>query len=225
MTAAGDLTPVEHRLPVTRSARVYTLGNLSAPEAWVVLHGYGQLAGRFARQFTAIAGPQRAVVAPEALNKFYVDPPRPGGPPAAERKVGTTWMTREDRDAEITDYVSYLDRVRAQMVPQAQRVTALGFSQGVATACRWIALGSVQVQRLILWAGPVPNDLDLKRVAERTNGVSVEIVLGDRDEFAGYRNIDVELAALRDAGVTYNMVRFDGGHVIDAATLSALAKA
>jgi predicted esterase len=204
---------------------VYTLGDLSAQEAWVVLHGYGQLAGRFVRQFSAIAGPERAVVAPEALNKFYVDPPRPGGPPAAERKVGTTWMTREDRDAEISDYVAYLDRVRAQMVPQAQRVTVLGFSQGVATACRWIALGSAQVQRLILWAGPVPNDLDLQLIAKRTNGMRVEIVLGDRDEFAGYRNIDAELAALREAGVDYQMVRFDGGHVIDAATLGTLANA
>jgi predicted esterase len=221
----GDLTPTEHRLTITRSARVYALGAVSAPDAWVVLHGYGQLAGRFLRQFAPIAGQERAIIAPEALNKFYVDPPRPGGPPAAERKVGTTWMTREDREAEIADYVAYLDRVRAQIVPQAQRLTVLGFSQGVATACRWLALGTASIQRLILWAGPIPNDLDLRLLARRAEGLVVEIVLGSQDEFAGFRNVAEELALLREAGVNYHMVRFDGGHSIDAGVLAGLASA
>jgi predicted esterase len=225
VTAPEKPTPTETRLRITRSARVYTLGNVGAEEAWIVLHGYSQLARRFVRQFSQIAGDNRAVVAPEALNRFYVDPPRPDGPPAAERRVGTTWMTREDRDAEIADYVAYLDRVRTEIVPQAQRVTVLGFSQGVATACRWVALGTSLVERLILWAGPVPNDLDLSLLAKRSNGMRVEIVLGTHDEFARFRKIDEELALLREAGVVYSHVSFEGGHMIDSATLTSLANA
>jgi predicted esterase len=225
----GDLgvTPgverIEHRLTTERSARVYTLGDPTAADAWIVLHGYGNLAGRFIGQFASIASAHRVVVAPEALNRFYLDAPRPGGPSAEERRVGTTWMTREDRDAEIKDYVAYLDRVRSDIVPHAQRLTVLGFSQGVATACRWVALGSAAVHRLILWAGPVPADLDLSRLAARVQGVSVEVVLGSRDEFAASRKLDDELAVLHEAGVPHRVVRFDGGHTIDQTVLARLA--
>ena len=215
-------SPTEHRLTTERSARVYTLGDPAAADAWIVLHGYGHLAGRFIGQFASIAGPDRVIVAPEALNRFYLDAPR-GGPPAEERRVGTTWMTREDRDAEIHDYVAYLDRVRSSIVPNAQRVTVFGFSQGVATACRWIALGSAVVQRVILWAGPAPTDLDMKRLAARMDGLTVEIVLGSRDEFAGARKLESELALLHEAGVQHRVVRFDGGHTIDQTVLASLA--
>lgn len=217
--------PQLHRLAVQRSARVYTLGAAAAPDAWVALHGYGQLAGRFISQFATIAGPQRAIVAPEALNRFYVDAPRPGGPAAAERRVGTTWMTREDRDAEIADYVAYLDRVQREIVPDAQRVTVFGFSQGVATACRWLALGKAAMHRIILWAGPIPPDLDYRQLATRAAGIPIEIVIGSQDEFAGTRNIDEELAQLREAGVQHSLIRFDGGHTIDKGVLARLATA
>lgn len=204
---------------------MYTLGALSAPDAWIALHGYGQLAERFIRHFGTIAGPQRAIVAPEALNRFYVDAPTPGGPSAAERRVGTTWMTREDREAEISDYVGYLDRVRSEVVPKAQRVTLFGFSQGVATACRWLALGAAPLDRVILWAGPIPHDLDFRQLAERANGVPLEIVLGSQDEYAAGRNLDAELIQLREAGVQHRVIRFDGGHRIDQGVLARLAAA
>ncbi len=222
MGDAGVL-PTEHRVTTERSARVYTLGEPTASDAWIVLHGYGHLAGRFIGQFASIAGPQRVIVAPEALNRFYLDAPRPGGPTADERRVGTTWMTREDRAAEINDYVAYLDRVRRSIVPDAQRVTLLGFSQGVATACRWVALGSAALHRVILWAGPAPADLDMKRLAARVPGITVEIVIGNRDEFAGARKLDDELALFREAGVPHRVVRFDGGHTLDQTVLTDLA--
>lgn len=219
----SDVTADEHRLAVERSARVYTLGAPTAPDVWVVLHGYGQLAARFIKHFAVLAGQHRAVVAPEALNRFYLDAPRVGGPTAAERRVGTTWMTREDRDAEIADYVAYLDRVCSVIAPNAQRLTVLGFSQGVATACRWVALGTAPVQRLILWAGPVPPDLDARRLAQRMGSTPIEIVLGSKDELAGARVVDDELALLSEAGVLHRLVHFDGGHTIDPAVLARLA--
>ncbi|MGH7710969.1 MAG: alpha/beta hydrolase [Gemmatimonadaceae bacterium] len=218
----GSTAAVEHRLSVKRSARIYTLGAVGAADAWIVLHGYGQLAGRFIGHFSAIAGPQRSIVAPEALNRFYLDPPRPGGPSAEERRVGTTWMTREDRDAEIADYVAYLDSVRRSIVPDAQRVTLLGFSQSVATACRWFALGTTPLERLILWAGAVPPDLDLGLLGQRTDGSPLDIVLGTRDKF-GTRVMEEGLGRLREAGVQYRLIRFDGGHTIDSDVLARLA--
>ncbi len=49
-------------------------------------------------------------------------------------------MTKEDRENEIADYVDFLDAVFGEVVTPGARVTVLGFSQGVATAARWLAL-------------------------------------------------------------------------------------
>ena len=89
----------EHRVATTRLARVQSLGDVAgAAELWIVLHGYGQLAADFLAPFKAIAGADRAVLAPEALNRFYKERDSSAG--HAGRPVGATWMTREDRDAE-----------------------------------------------------------------------------------------------------------------------------
>jgi predicted esterase len=222
---AGDSVPVEHRVTVERSARVYTLGNTQAADAWVVLHGYGQLAARFIGHFAKIAGPERVVVAPEALNRFYFELPRVGGPPAAERRVGAAWMTREDREAEIADYVAYLDRMLPSVAPEARTVTVLGFSQGVATALRWVALGSTSVQRLILWAGPSPPDLDLQRLGDRLAGARVHVVVGERDPIGVAGELEKQLDALEQVGIQTEITQFEGGHTLDAAVLAQLASA
>ena len=49
----------EHHLPVSRTARYFTIGDRTQAlrELWFVCHGYGQLAGRFIRHFESIAGP------------------------------------------------------------------------------------------------------------------------------------------------------------------------
>src|SRR5439155_5746399 len=104
-------TAREPRIDVRRTARYYALGpdDHSACELWFVLHGYGQLAAQFVRLFETLDDGTRRIVAPEALNRFYLIGAETA--PAADRPVGATWMTREDRDHEIEDYLGYLDDV------------------------------------------------------------------------------------------------------------------
>jgi hypothetical protein len=94
---------------VLRTARYATLGRLdeSVREVWIVCHGYAQLAGRFIERFRCIAAPHRLIVAPEALSRFYTE--RGSGFHGPASQIGATWMTSEDREAEIQDYVAYLD--------------------------------------------------------------------------------------------------------------------
>ena len=61
----------EHHLGVPRTARYFTLGQDSASEIWFVLHGYGQLAARFADHFAALDDGTRLIVAPEGLSQRY----------------------------------------------------------------------------------------------------------------------------------------------------------
>jgi len=200
----------EHRLPVTRSARYFTIGRPER-EVWFVLHGYGQLAARFLSRFEPIDDGTRLIVAPEGLSRFYLteDP--------AERRVGASWMTREDRVSEIEDYVRYLDAVYADVVRSEISVTVLGFSQGATTACRWSALGPSKIARLIVWGGEVPSDVDMRRASR------LSLVYGSRDQYFTPKVVSATEARLREQGVSYELVPFDGGHEIDAAVLRKVA--
>ena len=213
----------EHRLVTTRRARYYTIGGgeQPLPEAWIVLHGLGQLARIFITYFQSIDSPGRLVVAPEALNRYYLftEP----GMRSKDAKVGATWMTREDRENEIADQVDYLDAVWRETAAGASRVTVLGFSQGVATAARWIATGKSRVDHFVAWAGQIPPEIDPSAFAKLSGGITM--VAGTTDEYATWiaeGNHDSRLVA---AGVTPKVMTFDGGHRMDRLTLDAIAGA
>ena len=214
----------EHRIATKRRARYYTIGGGGGErldEMWVVLHGFGQLAAEFIGYFKSIAAPNRLIVAPEALNRYYVTPGTSGR--TKDAKVGTAWMTRLDRDNEIADYIDFLDAVHVETVAQAPRVTALGFSQGVATTCRWVAAGHARVDRLIAWAGQLPSDVDPSVYAKLSGGLT--LVHGTTDEYATWIAEGDHNARLAAAGVTPRMITFEGGHRMDRLTLDQIAQA
>jgi predicted esterase len=146
---------------------------------------------------------------------------------ADARRVGATWMTREDREAEIADYVAYLDTVfsvvRGELPSSGVRTHALGFSQGVATVVRWLALGDARVDALTLWAGGLPHDLDLGAAAPRLATTRVTLVAGDADRLLSAETVDAASARLREAGIAHELVRFAGGHRLDDAVLRRIA--
>ena len=219
----------EHHLAVRRTARYFTLGHDTErpDELWIVCHGYGQLAARFLARFEPVANARRLIVAPEGLNRYYLDTrPVPHGPDA---KVGATWMTREDRLSDISDYVAYLDTlldaVREGLAAPPSRIVALGFSQGVATVARWLALGRSRVDEVILWAGTIPTDVHPADGARLFHGARLVLVLGTADPATPPLVVDAQRARLDEAGASCEIVRYDGGHEIDAATLRRLAAA
>jgi predicted esterase len=203
----------EHQFSTSRSARYFTLGSPQhAADVWLVCHGYGQLASRFLERFRPIEAERRYIVAPEGLSRFYLTEH------PTERRVGASWMTREGRLHEIADYVRYLDAVYSEIAPGKARVTALGFSQGTATVCRWAGMGSSRIDRLIVWGGEVPPDLDLTRLRVS----SLTLVYGTRDEFFTPKIIAATEERLRANQIGYELMPFEGGHEIDEATLRRL---
>jgi len=209
----------EHVLATPRTARYFTLGSpQGATDVWFVCHGYGQLASRFLERFRALESEHRCIVAPEGLSRFYLTEN------PTERRVGASWMTREDRLHEIDDYVRYLDTLHTQVVPRNARVTALGFSQGTATVCRWAAFGAARIDRLLVWGGEVPPDLDLAdaRVSVRLRGLSLTLVFGTKDQFFTPKIVATTESRLKQHKVDYERIQFDGGHEIDEATLRSL---
>lgn len=219
----------ERHLAVRRTARYYALGSSDAPakEVWFVLHGYGQLAAEFIKRFEFLADDTRIIVAPEALNRFYLVGPETM--PAAERPVGATWMTREDRDCDIDDYVEYLDRLAADVLAPYRarganpRIIVLAFSQGTATAARWIARGAIRPADLVLWGGLLPPEIEDVTSAAPLRGTSLHLVIGSRDGFVSPERLADETQRLTNAQLSYRVVRYDGGHGIPRDTLRQVA--
>jgi predicted esterase len=212
-------------LTVPRSARYVAFGPppAMADEWWIVLHGYGQLAGEFLAQCAALDNGRRLVVAPEALSRFYQAGANGGAPDA---RVGASWMTREDRESEIADYLRYLDLLFATLaegVPAPPPLHVLAFSQGTATASRWAASGRVQVARLVLWGGMIASELDLASPEGPLRATRVQVVVGTRDAFATPERVARERATLDASGLRYDAITFEGGHRLDDATLTAIA--
>ena len=217
----GGIT--EHHLAVTRSARYCHLagGGAEVREVWYVLHGYGQLARTFLEACAPLAGEGRTVVAPEALSRFYAT-----GDAAShtDARIGASWMTREDREAEISDCIAYLDSLR--LVVEAPlgpvRSCVLGFSQGAAAAARWAALGARPLDRVVLWAGLVPPDVDLAE--HRARFARTDVVVGVRDDFTA-AHAPAHERRLLDQGIVAPTRWFEGGHRLDSAMLRTLAAA
>jgi predicted esterase len=211
----------QHHLTISRNVRYATLGEVGdgLRQVWFVCHGYGQLAHRFLRSFSALDDGSRLVVAPEGLSRYYVD--------HAERIVGASWMTAEDRLTDIADYVAYLDHlhdvVLVGVAKDSIRLYVLGFSQGTATASRWTALGKAHVDRLILWGGLVPPDLDLDVLGGPLRAAQLTLVVGEEDETVPAAAIERAKSRLQEAEIPYEQVSFPGGHRLDRDILAGLA--
>lgn len=205
------------------------MGSFDAPltEVWIVCHGQGQLASRFLTRFIPIEREDRLFIAPEALSRYYLTPPQ-GGPHAPNTPVGATWMTSEDREREIEDYVRYLDtlydEIFSVVTREAVRLWVLGFSQGAATVARWVARGKVDPDRVVLWAGVLPPELTAENASSLTRRAPLTVVLGRHDDFAKPDLVAAQESRLKQLGVSYDTIRFDGGHEIVPETLRGLAE-
>ena len=216
-TIIQPLKATSHSITVTRTARYFTLGEMNerTKRVWFVLHGYGQLAEYFIRKFDKMQDDETFVVAPEALSRFYLD--------HESGRIGASWMTREDRLHEIDDYVAYLESVQRDIFKDFSseniHITMLGFSQGTATACRWVNESVLKCNRLILWGGYFANGILELVEKERLPSQDTHFVYGNKDEYLNQLNpaeylekLEVELPILR-------ILEYKGGHAIDQKVL------
>lgn len=218
-------TPRIHTRITQRTARYAMLGAepAQASRVWFVLHGYAQLAPRFLRPFGGVVPADTCIVAPEGLSRFYVDLPQRDG--SHLQRVGATWMTREAREDDIADTLAWLETMYADVMMIAAAETPVGvlaFSQGVATATRWIAQGTVAPAAFIAWAGSPAHDTDERALAHKLAAGDVTLVCGDQDALVTHAQRDATLARLREWQPRSTLVSYAGGHQLDGAILAPL---
>jgi len=213
------MTP--HQIDFSFKGRYYKTGNITAAtkQVWFVLHGYAQLAQHFIRKFAVLEEHNICVIAPEGLSRFYLEP-LSNRMQTGDSRVGATWMTKEDRQTDIDNYITYLNALYRQEITQTNiPVTVLGFSQGAATASRWVADGQVNLDRFILWAGILPPDMDFEAGREALRNKETYMVYGTEDPYLNdSRFTELDLLSNR-LGIYPQRIVFKGQHEIHAPTL------
>jgi predicted esterase len=205
-----------HHYTTQRTARYYLIGSdkIEAKHFWLTCHGFAQLAGEFINEFEPLVALGGHIVAPEALNRFYTR--------GFDGRVAATWMTKDDRDAEIQDYVTYLDGLYTQetkaLNPTAQK-HILGFSQGATTVCRWVALRQPAFDHLWLCSGDLPHDLDWVFFKKAMEGRILHLVLGNADPLLPEGRKESTQAKIEEYDITYEVHEFEGAHEISIATI------
>ena len=200
---------LQHKLSVHKTANIFTLGDISSSnKIWIVLHGYGQLANFFLRKFKILTSQGITVIAPEGLSKYYKS--------GTNGRVGASWMTKEDRETEIEDYINYLDLVYSNFNLNEKEVTLLGFSQGGSTAFRWFQNKTEKFENLILWASTIPTGIYINNIIN----TKVMYVLGNSDEYIPQSYL--QLLSKDYLGI--RIISFDGKHDIDENILISLTK-
>lgn len=157
-------------------------------------------------------------LAPEGSHRFYIE--------GYSGRVGASWMTKEDREVDIANYITYLNTLYDHVMKnvQAKKVNVLGFSQGAATVSRWVADRHIQFDNLILWAGVFPPDMNFEADKQYLNSKKVYVLVGDQDEFINEEAVKQHVNQLREKGIQFELIRFNGNHDVKSTPLEKLAK-
>jgi predicted esterase len=210
----------EAKIITSKTARYCTLGSdiTAAKRIWFACHGYGMLSRYFIRKFAALDPVANFVIAPEGLQRFYLE--------GFSGRVGATWMTREQRLDDITDYVHYLNLLHESLGlhtrAENQQLIHFGFSQGVATMARYIAMGKYKPDVAAFWAGTFPPDLPPTEAMQAFHHIPTYTLVGNTDPFVGdddrsNNNLHFDRLKLKPVHIDFN-----GGHDIDSYALLQL---
>jgi predicted esterase len=133
-------------------------------------------------------------------------------------------MTRENRIADITNYVSYLNTVYDHLIPNTFQgeITVLGFSQGAATAARWVSDNHIKFHRLVVWCGMLPPDMNFAVAAHILRDKKVIEVIGKADPYLTDEKLKEMTVIHERLHLAPEVIEFDGGHEIVPEVLQKL---
>ncbi len=198
----------KHFLPVTKTARYFTHGNLDnhTKFIWIIIHGYAQTADSFLSSFESL-GSEHFVIAPEGLNKFYSR--GFSGSPVA------SWMTSLEREHEIIDYTNYLNSLVNSLnlatFTQAKTIV-LGFSQGVSTQTRYIASSDFKFDYSVMIAGEIGKEFQ-ENLPEKLANLKSLYLVGDQENILKPETVESHHILFKNANCTFKI--FEGKHLVN----------
>lgn len=205
---------MEKEISISLKTKYSTYGKLSdkTEKIWLVCHGYGQLARFFIKNFEVLNPITNYVIAPQGLSKFYLK--------GFSGRVGATWMTKEDRLTDIENQWTLLDTVfekELQNIDLKQKeIYAFGFSQGVATICRWLTVTKNKTDKLIVWSGEIPSDF---YQMDKDKMPPISFVYGKQDPFIPFMQIEKQKQHFEEQNIPFEMLPFEGKHELNSEVL------
>lgn len=196
-------------------ASVYRIDAENSYKLIYVLHGYGQLAKFFLRKFEPLTTKGFTVIAPEGLHRFYLQ--------GTSGRVGASWMTKENRELDIENYLTYLNTLHQEIANEKEwtQVIVLGFSQGVATAFRWIADGQVKPNQFLLCSGMIPPDVNLEEANSKFSKIQMIYFTGTNDPYKTEEAVTHFQERLSQLPFPIKMVEFEGVHEVNVEAVLA----
>ncbi|WP_373492783.1 alpha/beta hydrolase [Aquiflexum sp.] len=191
--------------------------NRNEKEIIIALHGYGQLSEFFLKKLEPIFSEDKLIVVPEATNYAYLE--------GFSGRVGANWMTLHERESAITNNNDYLNGLLENILLKYRIrpiVKVMGFSQGAATATRWVSQLPFSVNSLILWSGGFAHDLNFQKTGEKLKNTEVMIVLGDSDSLITTDSIQKQDEFLSMLPFEVKKLRFEGGHDLNTPFLQKI---
>ncbi|MDB9882678.1 serine hydrolase family protein [Bacteroidia bacterium] len=173
-----------------------------------VFHGYGQLSKFFIRKFFPAVDRGYTVVAPEGLHRFYLE--------GTSGRVGASWMTKENREQDIQNYLKYLDAIHAEYLAENKwdEIVILGFSQGVDTAFRWLAESDIKPSKFLVCSGLVPPDVDLNVKKDIFDSIKMTYFSGVNDPYRTEDSVKEFYDAVASSKLDMELVNFEGAHEV-----------
>jgi predicted esterase len=190
----------ENTIKVEKTAHYFTLGNSKQNKHLYLFHGYAQNAKDFVHQFDYLAE-DYFLISIEGLSAFYAK--------GVFGEVGYSWMTKENRENEINDYLKMINKIKSEVSINNERIYALGFSQGSQTASRWVNVNTVE--KLILCGGLVPKDCN------QLNS-TVNLIIGDDDKFINKESF----LAFKNSSPDFHYHPFQGKHIVHHETVKSI---
>ena len=150
------------------------------------------------------------------------------GEPGPE--VQHVWFCLHTEGQPLSDFAAQLvnldtpaEQVLAQC-PAGVPVTVLGYGQGAAAACRWLAGGRIDYERLVLYASVFPPEIDRRATLVALPDKPVTLVSTTTDVYTPEAAGEGLLQDLHDVGLNAQL-RYVSDGPLTLAALGAAAEA
>lgn len=187
-----------------------TLNNLTpkTKNVWIVFHGIGYLSRYFIKLFENLDTTENYIIAPQAPAKYYQG--------NDYKRVGSSWLTRENTKVETTNVLNYIDSVIAtENIPQHVNLIVLGYSQGVSIASRWVAHRKIHCSTFALIAGGFPVELSSEKFDYLDKTTDVIYILGKKDPYISEERLEIEKERIIKIFPQIRFVLHEGGHELN----------
>ena len=212
---------MKKQISISKTGKYSQIGKCSKKinNVWIVLHGYGMLSEYFVKKFECIINETTLVIAPEATNRFYLA--------NNYTRVGASWMTKLDREQEISDNILFLDKlfsiIKKEIGHDNFKLNTLGFSQGGPALVRWLMSNKLNTNSLILWGSDIPKDSLVTENKSRWNSINLKIVIGKNDEYINEEKKQEFVGVVKSYGLKYELIEYEGSHKIVEEELKKIA--